>query len=252
MMKRNYQILRELTINEFRLQYRKTLFGYVWSVLAPLMMLATLCIAFSIIMRMNVPHYQLFVILGMILWNFFSESTSQNLAIIRNKASLIGKINFPKELIIISSVLAALVNFMITFCLFFVAMAVFKVDFSPLIIVSFFYIIPLVLLSLGFSFALSAYNIFHRDLEHLWRIIIYVGFWLTPIIYPQSHVAKPFRSFYALNPMARIINEMRDLLIYHTLPPWLEILQTFGLTTLICAIGYLIFAKRTSKFVEML
>jgi len=251
-MRSNYWFLiRELAITDFKLRYNNSVLGYLWSLLNPLLMFAVLYLVFSIFMRFEgVEHYQLYLLLGIILWSYFSEATTNGMTSMQFKANLISKINFPKWVIIVASNLTAILTLvlnLVVFALFFVFANVTPTLSGFLII---FYLIQLILFSFGVSLILSSFYLKFRDLTHLWGVILQVGFWLTPIIYPLSIIPEFLRQLLFLNPMTRIIMDSRAVLIYDTIPTLRHNTITIIMILVVLIIGYFVFKKRSSKFAE--
>jgi len=208
-------------------------------------------LVFSVFMRFDgVSHYQLYLLLGILLWNYFAESTTSGMASIQYKAPLISKINFSKWVIVLASnltsILSLIINLMI-FSVFFVASGASFLSgmlFFPI------YLVQLVILSLGVSFALSSYYLKYRDLMHIWGIVIQVLFWMTPIIYPVSIIPENIRHYFTLNPMAGIIDGSRSVLIYGGQPDPSGVLFTSIVIAVILVAGLALFNRRSHKFAE--
>jgi len=247
--KREINIIKELTIADFKLRYNSSFLGFLWSFLNPLLMLIVFYIIFSVIWKNEIKYYPLFALIGIIFWNFFSESTSNGIASILNKSSLITKTYFKREIIIISSCLVSFFTLLLNLGIFIIFMIGFGGRFSwhivflPIILVLFF------LLSLGVSFGIGAFYLKFRDLEHLWRVLLQIGFFATPIFYPSSLVPSKFFFFYMLNPVARLIVILRDTTIYNRLPS-INLFITLLMVLFIFGFGYIIFKKRSKYFAE--
>ncbi len=252
----SWYLIKQLAISDFKVKYKNSVIGYLWSLLVPLLMLATLYVVFSIIMKLKVEHYQLFLLLGILLWNFFGDATRESMHSLKSKENLLKKINFSKRIIVLSSCLTSLFTLGLNMIVFFIFMVIFKVSFSWTILMFLFYLINLIFLVLGFSFGLSALNMKYRDISHIWEIFLIIGFWITPIIYPITQIDYKYIKFYLLNPMARIIDGSRDALIFHHVPNLFAFgtIKHLGITLLMCIgvfiIGYAIFKKRASHFAE--
>ncbi|MCX6710387.1 MAG: ABC transporter permease [Candidatus Woesearchaeota archaeon] len=243
-------IIREFAIEDFKIKYKNSIIGYFWSLLNPLLMLVTLYIVFSLIMKLEVPHYQLFLLLGIILWNFISETTANSMDSIISKGGLIKKINFPAYTIIISSCIASVITLVLNLLVFFIFMAVFKVRIGSAALFFPLYLAELVILVTGLSFMLSGLYIRIRDLKYIWSFLLLIGFWITPIVYPETRIPDEFRKWYMLNPMARIINGSRDALIYNFIPEAKQVIITSIICLLVFLIGLRIFRNMAPKLAE--
>jgi lipopolysaccharide transport system permease protein len=244
-----YLILR-LAWSDFKLRYKCSALGFFWSLLEPLLMLVVLYVVFSNLMRIQVEHYQLFLLLGIILWNFLERGTSMSIWGIVGKPSLVQKVYFPRDILVISTCITALMMTTLEFVVFIIFMVVFRVmpgwtgAYFPILFVFEFLII------LGVSMALSALNVYFRDVQFIWRLIVQVGFFATPILYPITIFPEKIRWIVMLNPMAQIITMMRDCTLYGISPEPANLAYVALCTLVLLLLGYAIFAHLEPKFAE--
>jgi lipopolysaccharide transport system permease protein len=243
--------LIELTKSDFKLRYKNTYFGLIWYVMNPILMLTTLYVVFSIVMKINLPFYQIFLLIGIIVWNFFVEATTLSMNSLISKSELIKKMKFPTELLVMSSCLLSLTNLVINLIILWLMMAYFGISFHPFMLISVFYLFLLFILVLGISYFLSSFYLFFRDLSHIWSFLLMLGFWVTPIVYSEMQIPIEFRKYYMLNPLARLINHLRDSLLNN----YFSVEQAL-ITLIVCfsilLLGIFFFTKSSSKFAEEL
>jgi len=246
-------LIRELAITDFKLRYNSSVLGYLWSLLNPLMMFAVLYIVFSIFMRFEgVEHYQLYLLLGIIIWTYFAEATTNGMTSMQFKASLISKINFPKWIIIIASNLTSLLTLFINFIVFSLFFIFSGTSITSSMGLSIFYLFQLIVLTFSVSLILCSFYLKFKDLQHIWTVLLQVGFWLTPIIYPIAMIPGKIQQLLFLNPMARIITDMRYTMIYDRIPTMQHNIVSIAIITTMLIIGFVVFKKRSSKFAEEL
>lgn len=260
--RRNRILLRELIVTDFKLRYQGSVLGLAWSLLKPLFLFAILYTVFGLFLRIggDIPHFPVYLLLGIVLWTFFTEATNQGLKAIINNGDLIRKINFPKYIIIFSNTISALINlgFNLLVVLFFVWLNGVDLHWHafllPLVIVE------LYVFSLALAFFLSAAYVKFRDIGYLWEVLLQGAFYGTPILYPIGLVVG-INEFAAkvlmLNPMAQIIQDARYLLIT---PETVTVYQMFNgywyayipfVIIIAIAIGASVYFKRSSgKFAE--
>jgi len=260
--RKNRILLRELVVTEFKLRYQDSVLGFMWSLLKPLLMFAILYFVFGQLLRIgsDIEHYAVYLLLGIVLWNFFVEATSQGLSAIVARGDLIRKINFPKYIIVVSGTISALINLGINLIVIGIFMAINKVDLlptAPLVILP---IILLYVLSLAIAFYLSAANVKYRDVGHIWDILIQAAFYATPILYPISMVIE--RSAIAghllmLSPVAQAIQDARYFLITHQtvtssqlFDRWYITIIPYAITGIIIVAASLYFKKSSKYFAE--
>lgn len=245
-----HHLTMKLAISDFRLRYKNSILGFFWSLAEPLLMLVVLYITFSFFMRMNVEHYQLFLLIGIISWNMLARGTGFALNSILGKPSLVNKVYFPREILIVSSCITALLMTLLEFVVFGIFMAIFAI--VPTAVAVYFPLILLIqfMLVVGLSLGLASLNVYYRDVQYIWTVIIQAGFFLTPIIFPISIIPEKYVWIIKLNPMTHIIDMLRESMIYSTAPVMTDIIFTiiFALITLI--IGYITFLRLEPKFAE--
>lgn len=239
-----------LAWGEFKQRYKNSVLGYFWSLLEPLLMLVVLYVVFSNLMKLQVEYYQLFLLLGIILWNFLSRATSMGLNAVLGKPSMVQKIYFPRDILVISSCITALLMSIFESVIFVLFMAYYQVPLSPNLLYVPLIVALLFLMSLGLSLALAALNVFYRDVQFIWAVILQAGFFATPILYPVTIFDETLQKVFLLNPVAHIITAARDTVIYAT-PAAPASLLYAGVTAVVAlAAGYFIFARHEPRFAE--
>lgn len=211
-------LLKQLVIVDFKLRYQGSFLGYLWSLLRPLALFSILYVVFVQFLRFGdeVPHFATYLLLGIVLWNFFSDITNGSVSAIVGKGELLRKINFPRYIIIVASSVSALINLGFNLLVVGLFMYLQGVDIGFSIILALILILELFILSLGLGFLLSALYVKFRDINYIWEVVLQAGFYATPIIYPfrlvldQSMMAT---KVLALNPLAQIIQDTRYLVI---------------------------------------
>jgi len=202
-----------MAITDFKVKYDNSALGYLWSLLKPLLMFGTLYLVFSVFVRWNVENYRLYLLLGIILWNFLSEVTLNSMFMLECKASIIKKVYFPRWIIVIASSLTSLLTLLLNMVVFFIFFIFSSADFQKTIWLLVIYLAELYVLVVGLAFFLCALFPKFRDIHHIWEVFVQLGFWATPIIYPIVIVPAKYHKLIFLNPAARIIQGCREALI---------------------------------------
>src|SRR5690606_27067577 len=138
----------------------------------------------------SVEHYSVYLLLGIVLWSFFSEATNQGLTSIVDRGDLLRKISFPKYILIFATTISALINLILNLLIVFILMIINGVDFNVSSLLFPLYLLEIYILALALAFFLSAVNVKYRDTSHIWEIIMQAAFYATPIIYPLSIVVE--------------------------------------------------------------
>lgn len=260
--RRNRILLRELVVTDFKLRYQGSVLGFAWSLLKPLFLFAILYVVFGLFLKIggDVPHYPVYLLLGIVLWTFFTEATNQGLQAIVNNGDLIRKINFPKYIIIFSNTISALINLGFNLLVVFFFILLNGVDLHWHVLLLPLVILELYVFSLALAFFLSAMYVKFRDIGYLWEVLLQGAFYGTPILYPISTVIginALAAKVLMLNPMAQIIQDARYLLITPQTVTVYEIFKGYWyayipfVIIIIIAIGSSIYFKRSSgKFAE--
>jgi len=169
---------------------------------------------------------------------------------ILGKPSMVQKIYFPREILVLSSCITALLMSIFESLVFVAFMTVFRVPLSANLIYVPLILVILFLVSLGLSLALAALNVFYRDVQFIWAVIIQAGFFATPILYPIDIFPETLRELFLLNPMAHIIMTARDVIIYSTPAAAGSLLYAGVMAVISLVAGYVIFAHYEPRFAE--
>lgn len=233
-------------------KYKHSFFGVLWSFINPLLQIAVYAIIFPLIIRNNIPNYTVFMVCGLIPWNFFSTTISRSTWVIVDNGNIVKKVYFPRSILPFSLVLSETINFlissiiMLTFTLAY-GMGITKyIIFYPLILIT------QDILMIGMSFILSAITVYMRDIQHFIGVILQLLMYATPVVYSVETIPESFRWILKWNPMTYIIEGYRNILYNQTMPD----MKTIGIIFLIgvagCIIGYYIFQKLQKRFAEEL
>lgn len=214
--KENRALLSELVRTDFKLRYQGSVLGYAWSLLRPLFMFLILYLVFAVIFKIGdeIPNFPIYLLLGIVLWNFFQEMTQQSLSSIVARGDLIRKIKIPRWLIIVSASLSASINLFLNLIIVFVFVFVNQMELSltsPILLI---YILFIYSFSLGCSLLLSALYVRFRDISYVWDVVLQAGFYATPILYPLSLITnETIQKLLFINPMAYAIQGGRKVFV---------------------------------------
>jgi len=257
--KQNKALLSELVRTDFKLRYQGSVLGYAWSLLKPLLMFAILYVVFVKFLRFgaDIPHYPIYLLLGIVLWNFFAEMTGQSLGSIVGRGDLIRKIKIPRWIIVVSASISALINLALNLIVVGVFLFLNGVDitwnaaFLPL------NLLQIYALGLGISFFLSAAFVKYRDVSNIWDVVLQAGFYATPIIYPITMITnETFQKILLLNPMTQAIQDARHNIVtqdtittWSTFNDWKAFLPVIFILV-VCVAGGVYFKRRSKTFAE--
>lgn len=269
----SWVILRELVKTDFLLRYQGSFLGIAWSVLKPLMLFCVMYVVFVKFLRFSdgTDTFPLVLLLGISLWNFFTEATTLGLCSMTTRGDLLRKINFPKYIIVISATINALICLAINLGVVVVACILSGVQFTANVLWLPLNLIQLYLLALAVALLLSTLNVYFRDAQHIWEVFLQGLFYATPIIYPLSMVGEKLASvapgagllvekLMLLNPAAQVIQDIRHNLIA---PLTTDTIWTLSdnllfqlipvvLTFVLLGLGIHVFKKYSPKFAEVM
>lgn len=242
-------LLRQLVSRDFRVKYKASVLGVVWSFLNPLLTMLVYLFVFSTIFRSNIVHFPVYLMSGIVLFNFFSESTSLGLSAITGNSALITKVYMPKVIYPLSKVLSSGINLCISFIPLFIVMLITGVPFHKSMLLLPLVVLFLMMFCLGMSLILSSMNVFFRDTQFLWGVLVTMWNFLTPIFYPESIIPAQFVKLYHLNPLYQIVFFMRSITIGGVSPTPVTYLYCTLVSVVPLALGLWIFRKNQDKFV---
>lgn len=269
----SFIILKELVKTDFLLRYQGSFLGIAWSVLKPLMLFCVMYVVFVKFLRFSdgTDTFPLVLLLGISMWNFFTESTSMGLSSIISRGDLLRKVNFPKYIIVVSATINALICMLINLGVVVVACILSGVQFTSNVLWLPLNLVQLYLLSLGVALLLSTLNVYFRDAQHIWEVVLQGLFYATPIIYPLSMVEQKLaevapgagvlvEKLMLLNPAAQIIQDIRHNLIAPATTPIIWELSNniffqmipVVLTFVLLFWGIHVFKKYSPKFAEVM
>ncbi len=244
------ELLKTNVQKEIRGKYKGSFLGVLWSFLNPLLMVLVYTLVFPYIMKTNVDNYLVYLITGVIPWNFFTTCITTGCNCVWINGGIIKKVYFPREILPISVVSAGLINFLIS-CVIVLLFVLFggiglslQLLWLPLIA------IIQSALSLGLLFVLSAINVYVRDIEYLVGFLLNLLFYATPILYTVDMFPEKIRWVLYLNPMTTIIESYRNIFYYQQSPVLSSLMIVLGISFAILILGYLIFKKLERGFAE--
>lgn len=216
--KQNRALLSELVRTDFKLRYQGSVLGYAWSLLRPLLLFVILYIVFVKFLKLGteIPHFPVYLLLGIVVWNFFTEMTVQSLGSIVGRGDLIRKIRIPRWIIVFSSSISALINLGLNLVVVAIFMVINKVDLYETLIFVPLLLVEVYLFALGISLFLAAAFVKFRDIGYIWEVVLQAGFYLTPILYPLSKITNiTLQKLIFMNPMAQAIQDIRYCAVTH-------------------------------------
>jgi lipopolysaccharide transport system permease protein len=249
-----------LVLRDLKTRYKRSVLGFLWSLLNPLGMMLVFTLVFTVIMPSQIKNYPIFLLCGLLPWNFFTGALMLSINSVAGNANLVKKVYFPREALPVSSVLSALVNFLLGMAVLMVVLIVTGSRFSHCLWLLPFVIAIQTCFTLGVALFLSAINVYYRDTLMIMDVVLLAWFFLTPVVYsiailPSSYeimgiTVNPQRLMYILNPMASLIAAYRDLLYWGYRTDLDFFLRTAVTSIAVLVLGYWYFTRHSHDFGE--
>ena len=250
------ELLWNLTRKELKVRYRGSILGIFWSLLNPVIMTLVYTFVFSIVLGSGNKDYPVFLLSGLIPWNFLASSLNVGVDSIVGNSHLINKIKFPREIMPLSIIFSNFINFLLELVAFFILLIFLGYKFYKLL-----YLLPLIIfiqifLVIGATLIVSSINVYFRDTKHILNIFMLIWFFATPIIYNIGIVPEKYRYLMIINPMTVFTILYRNVFYYVNFPAQLEFLSLrtlllcLSLSIAILLFGYYLFNKLSPRFAE--
>jgi ABC-2 type transport system permease protein len=260
--RRFFELLWLISATEFKKSFHGTAFGYVWSLIRPLMLFAVLLVVFTRIVRFGggVPNYPVLLLFNLVVFGLFQEGTGAAVGSVLAQEGIVRKTQFPRLVIPLSSVMVALFTLALNLVAVFGFILIYGVDpmwtwlLLPVILLLVF------VLTCAVSLLLSALNVRFRDVAIIWTVAATVLLYATPIIYPITFLEGSFlKDLLLANPLTLIFEQARAWIIDPTAPGavtvaggWLNMLPAIAIYVLTCVLGVWVFKREAPKIAERL
>jgi ABC-2 type transport system permease protein len=243
-----HDLLRSLVQRDLTVRYKRSVLGFLWTMLNPLLTMIVMTIVFSTLFRFQIEHYPVYLLSGLLIWNFFSQSTLQAVDSLVWGGGLISKIYLPKSTFVVSAILVGLVNLLLALIPLVLIMLATGQSLTWALL---FLPVPLVLtsfLALGVGLFVAAVAVFFADVSEIYRVGLMMVMYLTPIFYPASIVPERFTFFLRLNPMYYFVELFRVPIYQGQLPDLFILVSATLIAISSLLIGWWFFTRKADEF----
>ncbi len=245
-------MIYSLVKRELRGRYQKSVLGMLWTLLNPFFQIVIYTFVFTIIFPSSIENYYIYLMTGIIPWNFFSEALGQGAGSVVANADMTKKIYFPREILTISSVTAKFVNMLLGFVVVLGFLIFSKVGISYHIL-----LLPLIflaeyLMALGFTLFFSAITVYLRDMEYIVSVLLMAWIWATPIMYAVDTLEPTIAKLLLINPLTSVIMSYHNVLYYHIVPTPATLIGILLVGVVLLIIGEVVFVHLEGNFAEEL
>lgn len=254
-------LLSQLVIRDFKIKYKRSVLGVFWSILYPLLMMGVMAIIFSNMFRFSMEgvNYLVYLMSGLVVFNYFSEATNSAMTSITGNFSLINKVYIPKYIFPVSKCIFVAINFVLSLIplLLIILISGNPADGTKCYINIYYLLLPIIyfcmfMFVVGIGYILSTISVYLRDMIYIWGIMITILNYFTPIFYSISILPEWLQTIFKFNPLYMFINASREILLFSTPPTPLYLLTCFLVGFITLLIGLFVFKKNQDKFIYYL
>jgi len=248
-IRRNRELIWALAMKELRVRYKRSVLGFLWALLNPLLMMIILTIVFSTVMRIAVKDYAVFLLSALLPWTFFSQALSYAVDSIVGNADLLKKIHVGKSVFPVAAILSNIINFLLSMIPLVLVLLALRFPFHWTWLYLPVPFLSLILFTAGCSFFCAAANVFFRDVSHIIQIVLSAWFYFSPVIYSLDFIPSRYHVFFRLNPMLYTLNGFRLAIYYGRLPSLESAATSVGCGLVALWVGYHVFRRNQDTFV---
>ena len=242
-------LLDQLVGRDFKTKYKRSVLGVLWSFLNPLLSMTVQYIVFSTIFKSNIENFAVYLLIGIVFFNFFTESCGMGLSSITSNTSLITKVYIPKYIFPVSRVLSSAINFLLSLIPLFLVILVTRTRITPAILLMPFAIVCTIIFCIGMSMLLSSMMVFFRDTQFLWNVISMLWMYATPIFYPESILPAKWMFVFKMNPLYHFIRFARASVLQGVSPEPQAYLFCLLASVIPFLLGAAVFKKTQNQFI---
>lgn len=246
---RHRELIWALALKELKIRYKRSVLGFLWALLNPMLLMLVLTVVFSTIMMFPTPHYAIFLLSVLLPWTFFSQSLSYATESIVGNADLIKKLRVSKIIFPVAALVSNMINLLLSLIPLFLLAVMMR---HPLHVTWLYLPIPLIalsLLTLGATFFFAVANVYYRDVAHILQILLQILFYVTPILYAEDFFPAKYRWIFKLNPLVFVLHGFRLSVYYGKLPELQSIIASFICGFISLMVGFTIFRRYQDDFV---
>lgn len=243
-------LLKLLVSRDLKLKYRRSVLGYLWSILNPLLIMIVMSVVFSKMFNRDIPYFPVYLFCGQLLFNYMNNTTHQAIFSITNNASLLKKTYVPRYIFTLSKITSGMVDFVFSLGALIIVMLVTRTPFHWCNLLFPFVVLQLYIFCVGLGLFLAQANVFFRDIQYIYNAVTTAWMYLTPIFYPMDLLPDTLQWIVKrFNPMYFYVGQFRDLIYYGRLPGWGILAAGCVTAVAMLGIGVLCFNRSKDKFI---
>lgn len=243
------ELIWALALRELKVRYKRSVLGFLWALLNPVLQMTVLAVVFSRIMTSTMAHYPIFLLSTLLLFTFFSQSLSYAVDSMVVNADLIRKVAVPKLVFPVAALISNMINLLLSLTPLVVLILVFRHPVTWLWVLTPIPLLALCLLALGSSFFFATANVYYRDISHIIQIVLQVLFYVTPILYTVTFFPAKYHWLFWLNPLTFALSDFRMFVYYGQMPTVLSMVASYAVAIASVVIGFSVFRRHQDEFV---
>lgn len=240
-------LVRALVVRDLKVRYRRSMIGFLWTMLQPLFTMLVLTMVFSAVFRFNAPNYPVYALAGIMFWNFFSQSVTTSMNSLKGNAQLLTKLPVPKAVFPVATVLAGVINLLFALVPLFAILLITGHPIRPAVLFMPVAILLMALFTLGAGLLLSPMAVFFYDTIEMVTVVLTLLMYMTPIFYPMDIVPEKYLWAVRFNPLRSVLEVFRDPIYFGKIPPLSHLTVAVGVTVLTLAIGIVAFRRSSDR-----
>lgn len=245
-----WELTGELVRRDVRLRYKRSVLGVLWSLLNPLLQLLVFSLIFGLLLPLNIPHFPLFLFVGLLAWNWFQASLTEATGAVVDNRDLVRRPGFPTVILPVVPVITNLIHLLLALPVLAAFLLIGGIALQPVAL-----ILPIVLavqflVTAGLAYLVAAFNVTFRDVRYLLSFALLLGFYLSPVFYDPTVIPARLRPLYYLNPMVTLIESYRALLLAGTWPPFALLALVALAGAVLVWLGVQLYTRKSIHFAE--
>ena len=244
-------LMNQMIMRDFKVKYKRSVLGILWSLLYPVLMMGVMAIVFSQMFkfRMEGVNYLVYLMSGLIMFNYFSEASNTAMVSIVSNFALMTKVYIPKYIFPLSKCLFVGINFLLSLIPLFAIVLITHAPISIYYLLLPYAFICMFLFTLGIGLIMSTISVFLRDMFYIYGILLTIWNYFTPIFYDIHIIPENIQTYFHFNPLYQYITFVRTILLYAKMPSLNNFIFCGASAVVVCLLGCLIFKSKQDKFI---
>lgn len=240
-------LVRALVVRDLKVRYRRSMIGFLWTMLQPMLTMLVLSMVFSALFRFDVPNYPVYALAGIMFWNFFSQSVTTSMNSLKVNAQLLTKIPVPKAVFPLATVLAGVINLLFAMVPLFAILLITGHPIRPAVAFVPVAVLLAALFTFGAGLLLSPMAVFFYDTIEMISVLMTLLMYMTPIFYPMDIVPERYLWAVRFNPLRSVLEVFRDPIYFGKIPPLGHLAVAIGVTVVALVVGIVAFRRSSDR-----